>query len=107
MSSQRKPFSRRTEWDLAPNRFTAAVEKHRNAGRELFDLTESNATHCGLRYDERAILGALANEKSLDYHPAALGLLEARKAVAAYYSERGDLSESVDPASRVDTPVEV
>jgi aspartate/methionine/tyrosine aminotransferase len=81
-------FSRRTEWGLAPNRFSLALEQTR--GNEILDLTVSNPTRAGLIYDQSAILGALSNPKSLDYDPQAKGLLEARSAVATYYADRGD-----------------
>jgi alanine-synthesizing transaminase len=83
-------FSRRTQWSLAPNRFTAALEKHRASGRELLDLTASNPTNIGLRYDEARLLGALANLEALRYRPEPKGLRSAREQVAAYYRERGE-----------------
>jgi aspartate/methionine/tyrosine aminotransferase len=87
-------FSRRTNWQLAPNRFSVALEKHRAAGRELLDLTASNPTNIGLRYGAGAILGSLANPLALAYSPDAKGLRIARDSVAAYYRERG---AAVDP----------
>lgn len=87
-------FSCRTKWKLAPNRFSVALEKHRAAGREVLDLTASNPTRVGLRYDEQAILRALANVEALEYRPQPKGLKVAREAVAAYYAKRG---EAVDP----------
>jgi alanine-synthesizing transaminase len=83
-------FSRRTNWKLAPNRFSQAVEELRSSGRELLDLTISNPTRAGLRYNQRTIVRALSNEKALDYDPGPKGLLAARDAVAAYYAERGE-----------------
>jgi alanine-synthesizing transaminase len=82
-------FSSRTNWPLAPNRFSTALENHRASGRELLDLTTSNPTAIGLRYDAEAILAALANPGALEYRPDAKGLREARDAVSAYYRERG------------------
>ena len=87
-------FSSRTNWPLAPNRFSATLEKHRAAGRELLDLTASNPTNLGLRYDAEAILAALASPNALEYRPDAKGMRVARDAVSAYYRERGD---RVDP----------
>ena len=78
-------FSERTNWKLAQNRFTQAVEEVRAGGARLLDLTLSNPTRAGLIYDERAILGALASARALDYDPQAKGLVEAREAVAGYY----------------------
>jgi aspartate/methionine/tyrosine aminotransferase len=82
-------FSRRTDWPLAPNRFSIALEKHRASGRELLDLTASNPTNLGLRYDAEAILASLANPNALEYRPDATGMRAARETVSAYYRERG------------------
>ncbi|MGB9103308.1 MAG: pyridoxal phosphate-dependent aminotransferase [Terriglobales bacterium] len=82
-------FSSRTNWPLAPNRFSTALEKHRASGRELLDLTASNPTNLGLRYDAEAILASLANPNALEYRPDAKGMRVARDAVSAYYRERG------------------
>lgn len=87
-------FSRRTGWNLAANRFTEAILDARRGGRPVLDLTISNPTHAGIRYEESAILEALRSRGSLDYDPQPKGMLGAREAVAAYYGERG---EEVDP----------
>ena len=81
-------FAARTGWRLAPNAFTQALEKRRAGGGEVLDLTESNPTRCGLRYDQAAILAALAQPAALDYRPDPRGLASAREAVAAYYRGR-------------------
>jgi len=78
-------FSERTNWKLAQNRFTQALEEVRAGGAEIFDLTVSNPTRAGLRYDDAAILGALASPRALDYDPQPKGLLAAREVVAEYY----------------------
>jgi alanine-synthesizing transaminase len=82
-------FSRRTNWSLEPNKLSEVLERHRAAGKPLLDLTASNPTKCGFRYDADAIRHALANPRSLAYEPEAQGLEAARRAVAAYYVERG------------------
>jgi len=81
-------FSDRTNWKLAQNRLTQALEEVRASGAKILDLTVSNPTRVGLEYDLRAILAALASPCALDYDPQAKGLPEAREAVAEYY--RGD-----------------
>lgn len=81
-------FSGRTNWRLSQNRFTQAVEEVRARGAKILDLTVSNPTRVGLRYDAAAILGALRSERALDYDPQAKGLLTAREAVARYYREQ-------------------
>jgi alanine-synthesizing transaminase len=83
-------FSDRTNWKLAQNRFTQAVEQVRAGRSKVLDLTVSNPTRAGLTYDSRAILGALNSERALDYDPQSKGLRQAREAVAGYYrSEHG------------------
>ena len=86
-------FSERTNWKLGQNRFTQAVEEVRAGGVKLLDLTVSNPTRAGLRYDERAILAALSSERALDYDPQSKGLLSAREAVADYYRSEHGLRE--------------
>jgi aspartate/methionine/tyrosine aminotransferase len=81
-------FASRTNWRLAQNRFTQALESHRRAGKPLLDLTVSNPTDCGLSYTEKEILAALADPRALAYSPESKGLLEARAAVADYYAGR-------------------
>ena len=95
-------FSSRTNWKLARNRYTEAVEDARSRGVRLLDLTASNPTRVGLRYDSAAILGALGSERAMDYDPQAKGLLSARQAVGGYYRERLTRSER-DVASNVST----
>jgi alanine-synthesizing transaminase len=85
-------FSDRTNWKLAQNRFTTAVDEVRASGTKILDLTVSNPTRAGLHFDEQAILGALASPLALDYDPQSKGLREAREAVAGYYrTEHGIL----------------
>ena len=81
-------FSDRTNWKLQKNRFTQALEEARAAGATILDLTASNPTRVGLRYDTPAILGALAAPQSMDYDPQSKGLRQEREAVAAYYREQ-------------------
>ncbi|HEY6373483.1 MAG TPA: pyridoxal phosphate-dependent aminotransferase [Candidatus Sulfotelmatobacter sp.] len=81
-------FSDRTNWRLAQNRFTVALEEVRARGARVFDLTVSNPTRAGLHYDERAILGVLASPRALDYDPQSKGLLPAREAVVGYYRSK-------------------
>ena len=88
-------FSTRTNWKLAPNRLTQALEQSRAAGKQILDLTASNPTRVGLQYADQTILSALSSPHSLDYDPQAKGLIDARASVAAYY--RTDHATSVDP----------
>jgi alanine-synthesizing transaminase len=92
-------FASRTNWRLETNRLTRALEEHRKSGKQLFDLTASNPTECGLAYPAQEILTALSNPRALTYRPDSKGLLEAREAVAAYYTGHTGFSASL---SRVD-----
>jgi len=84
-------FAKRTNWNLESNRLGAALAAHRAAAKPLIDLTVSNPTECGFRYEEEAILRALQNPAALKYDPNPRGLVAARSAVAQYYAERGAL----------------
>src|SRR5438876_11908534 len=95
-------FSRRTEWKLAPNRFTLAHQEMLDQGREVLDLTISNPTRAEIEYDEAVILDSLRNPKSLDYDPQPKGLRGAREAVAEYYlCGAGGLPCEIDPENLV------
>jgi aspartate/methionine/tyrosine aminotransferase len=87
-------FAKRTNWNLTPNRLSAALAAHREAGKPLLDLTVSNPTECGFEYDGSAILNALSNAAALSYEPNPRGLESARRAVAGYYADR---KEHVSP----------
>ena len=94
----RSVFPAETNWKLAPNRLTQALQELQAAGREVLDLTISNPTRAELPDDAEAILQALNNPKAMDYDPQPKGLRRAREAVAQYYSKQfGD----VDPESIV------
>jgi len=82
-------FAERTNWNLAGNRLSEALARHRAGGKRLFDLTTSNPTECGFAYDSEAILAALQNPAALRYEPNPKGLESARLAVTGYYSARG------------------
>jgi len=89
-------FAKRTNWNLEPNRLSAALAAHRAAGKPLIDLTVSNPTLCGFLYDEEAILDSLGNPEALKYEPNPQGLDVARSAVAQYYAERGTVVSNDD-----------
>jgi alanine-synthesizing transaminase len=82
-------FAERTNWNLAGNRLSEALARHRAGGKRLYDLTASNPTECGFAYANEVILGALANPGALRYEPNPKGLESARLAVTEYYSARG------------------
>ena len=82
-------FARRTGWNLSLNRYTQALARRRQSGRELLDLTASNPTSVGLTYSKRELSQALLGDEIFAYEPVAKGMLSAREAVAAYYAEKG------------------
>ena len=74
-------FAKRSNWNLETNWLSAALAAHRAAGKPLIDLTVSNPTECGFKYDEEAILSALRNPATLKYEPNPRGgLVVARDA---------------------------
>lgn len=81
-------FSNRTNWKLTRNRLTEALDEVRSRGARVLDLTVSNPTRVGLRYDEPLILQSLASSRALDYDPQPKGLPSARAAVASYYQNQ-------------------
>src|SRR5438270_815097 len=83
-------FASRTDWDLKTNRLTEALEQHKSSGRRLLDLSASNPTVCGFKYDAPAIMRSLCAPASLQYHPDPKGLKSARQAVSDYYAEHGE-----------------
>jgi alanine-synthesizing transaminase len=82
-------FSRRTAWNLAPNRYTSALEQYRRSGRELLDLTASNPTTIGLTYRDAEIQQAFTRPEAMSYQPSPKGLESACAAIAGYYAEKG------------------
>jgi alanine-synthesizing transaminase len=82
-------FAERTNWNLAGNRLSESLARHRASGKRLFDLTTSNPTECGFEYDTETILGALRNPAALRYEPNPKGLEVARRAVTKYYADCG------------------
>lgn len=76
-------FSQRLPLDLAVNPLTRRRAALRRLGVRLLDLTRSDPTAVGLRYDETALAAALANPAVARYAPHPRGLRSARGAVAA------------------------
>jgi alanine-synthesizing transaminase len=80
-------FSDRLHWDITPNALTRLLQQKREEGAEVLDLTVSNPTIAGFNYNSADILHALSQPQNLVYEPSPRGLLKAREAVAAYYSD--------------------
>ena len=81
-------FSSRVGGHRATNRVAGAVAAHRQAGRQLLDLTLTNPTTAGIDYPP-SLLAALADPAALTYAPDPLGLSAARQAIAREYERRG------------------
>jgi alanine-synthesizing transaminase len=88
-------FAKRTDWKLQENAYTRALRLRNQSAEPILDLTASNPTTCGFKYDEAAILAALQSSEALQYDPEPRGLASARAAVVEYYRE-------MNPAVRVD-----
>ncbi len=80
-------LSQRTKWNTEENDLSRAHRERIQAGLLIADLTASNPTRCGFRYE--GILDALNDPRSLDYDPQPRGLHDARVAVCAYYADHG------------------
>src|SRR5271170_5076114 len=99
-------FADRTNWNLAANRLSEALVRHRAGGKPLLDLTASNPTACGFDYDREKILRALANPSALAYEPNPRGLEIARRAVAEYYASRNTVDAGASGIARREIPIE-
>ncbi|MCA9681168.1 MAG: pyridoxal phosphate-dependent aminotransferase [Myxococcales bacterium] len=80
-------FSRRTAWDVTPNRLAQARRHHQSCGRTALDLTCTNPTALGLAYDED-FYADLFDPRSMAYAYEPFGLDCAREAVATHYYRR-------------------
>src|SRR4051812_3368582 len=79
-SLRHRMFSSRLPERIETNRLARVIER---TGVRL-DLTISNPTSAGIKYDIEAITAALADPRALNYEPTPWGLLAAREAVAQY-----------------------
>jgi aspartate/methionine/tyrosine aminotransferase len=86
-------FSARTGWELGENALAERLRERRARGEEVIDLTVSNPTACGFRYEAQELLRPLTSPFSgpaaMAYDPQPFGLASAREAVAEYYREHG------------------
>jgi alanine-synthesizing transaminase len=81
-------FSSRLRHGPGPNRLAHALDRRRSAGLPIVDLTESNPTRVGFVYPD-ALLEPLSRPPALRYEPRALGIPEARQAIALDFARRG------------------
>jgi aspartate/methionine/tyrosine aminotransferase len=66
----------------------------RASGEPIVDLTESNPTRCGFRYQPEHLIPPSALQKSVLYDPDPKGLFHARQAIAEWYDHQ---NIAVDP----------
>jgi alanine-synthesizing transaminase len=72
------------------------LEKLRLDGKPVLDLTQSNPTACGFRYNETEIRRAISTGEVSRYEPDPKGLAVARSAICAYYEASGAGLEADD-----------
>ncbi len=89
MNESTRIFSQRLPWQSEQNQISTLLEKKKNLGHEIIDLTQSNPLKIDLNYPLREILYHLSSVAVMDYNPNPQGLGEARQAIADYYRERG------------------
>jgi len=87
-------FSARLPASLSPNAVSQAIARLRAAGTSLVDLTQSNPTATSIPYPPD-LLAPLGDPRAARYQPDALGLPEAREAVARECSKPG--GPRIDP----------
>src|SRR5210317_631919 len=82
-------FAKRTEWELATNSIMQVVQKLKEEGVSLLDLTISNPTQCGFDVPTAKIEESFLCADNFFYSPDSRGLLSAREVVCAYYQDKG------------------
>jgi len=87
-------FSDRSNWDQRPNSLSVLLQIKKTRGDAILDLTVSNPTRVGLKYDFEEILAALSQPQSMAYEPDPRGLPKAREAIAIYYADQGERVDS-------------
>jgi alanine-synthesizing transaminase len=81
-------FSERTSWLRSRNRLSRILDRRREDGNPVYDLTCSNPTVCHFRYPRKDILQSLSHPQMLRYRPDPTGILSARLAVAGWYRKQ-------------------
>jgi alanine-synthesizing transaminase len=81
-------FAKRTDWTGEGTAWSRALEARRRSGLPILDLTASNPTRCGFKY-EANLLADLSAQGAFSYDPDPRGILNAREAVSGYYADHG------------------
>lgn len=87
-------FSNRARWEAAVNPISTALAARRRLGQQIIDLTVTNPTRVGIAYPDEELSAAMAFAARARYDPHPLGLASAREALAATWSDEGQV---VDP----------
>jgi len=88
-------FASRFPYRDTANSLTKVLAEKQENGIKVIDLTESNPTRAGFRYDEKLVLTSLSQPGVMAYNPSPQGVLDARQAVAGYYRNHG---HEIDPS---------
>lgn len=86
-------FSQRVPANVAENQISRLLAEMRASNSALIDLTIANPTQAGISYPV-TLLHPLSDPRSLVYEPAALGIADARLAIAEDFARR---EVTVDP----------
>jgi alanine-synthesizing transaminase len=82
-------LSRRLNWSIGQTRLSRAIERARSEPISVLDLTCSNPTAVGLPYPHDDIAAAFCRVTDYSYRPDPLGMLAARREIAAQYERNG------------------
>jgi aspartate/methionine/tyrosine aminotransferase len=82
-------LSRRLNWSIGQTRLSRAIERARSESTPVLDLTYSNPTAVGLPYPHDDIAAAFSRVADYSYRPDPLGILAARREIAAQYERKG------------------
>jgi alanine-synthesizing transaminase len=82
-------LSCRLNWSIEQTRLSRAIERARIEPMPVFDLSCSNPTAVGLSYPHDEMAAAFSRVTDYSYRPDPLGLLKARREIAAEYERQG------------------
>jgi alanine-synthesizing transaminase len=82
-------FPKKFDYDLTENPLAKLYNKKKSNNERIYDLTISNPTNIGFKFDTNKILSSISRYESVFYNPHPSGLISARNAVRNYYSEIG------------------